>query len=230
VFCFFATPALGHPNKLPAQRDEKLLPSGPSRWGSPASEIGFAGVSPGDAGGDAMSWVPLVTDEQASPEVKRLYDYIREKWGFVPNYFFALGRDAHLLEDQTNLFTNALFEERGLSRVLKEQVALVVSGLNMSSYCLAAHMEILGRMGIEKPMSRKLALDYASAPVEPKVMELFKFADKLTRHPGDMEKTDVERLRAAGWNDAAIVDTVLIASLYACANRFSAGLGLLPDF
>lgn len=177
-----------------------------------------------------MSWVPLVTDEQASPEVKRLYDSIREKWGFVPNYFLALGCDRQLLQDQMNLFTNALFEDRGLPRVIKEQIALVVSGLNMSSYCLAAHMEILGRLGIEKAMSRKLALDYSSAPVEPKVMELFKFADKLTRRPDDMKKADVDRLREAGWNDAAIVDTVLIASLYACANRFSAGLGLLPDF
>jgi uncharacterized peroxidase-related enzyme len=114
--------------------------------------------------------------------------------------------------------------------VIKEQIALVVSGLNMSSYCLAAHMEILGRLGIEKAMSRKLALDYASAPVEPKVLELFKFADKLTRRPDDMKKADVDRLREAGWSDAAILDTVLIASLYACANRFSAGLGLLPDF
>src|SRR3972149_3737026 len=64
---------------------------------------GQAGVS----GGNAMSWVPLVPDDQASPAVKRMYDYIRERWGFVPNYFYALGRDAQLLQDQMNLFTNA---------------------------------------------------------------------------------------------------------------------------
>ena len=49
-----------------------------------------------------MSWVPLVSDEQATPEVKRLYDYIRERWSFVPNYFRALGHDAQLLQDQAN--------------------------------------------------------------------------------------------------------------------------------
>lgn len=61
-------------------------------------------------------------------------------------------------------------------------------------------------------------------------MELFRFADKLNRSPGQMEKADVERLRGAGWSEAAIFDTVLVVSLYNCANRFSAGLGLLPDF
>jgi len=177
-----------------------------------------------------MSWVPLVSDDQASPEIKRMYDYIRKRWGFVPNYFYALGRDAQLLQDQMNLFTNAMYEDRGLPRLIKEQIALVVSGLNISSYCLAAHLEILGTLGVDKATGRRLALDYTSAPVEPRVMELFRFADKLTRRPGEMEKADVDRLRAAGWSYAAIVDAVLVASIYACANRFSAGLGLMPDF
>lgn len=177
-----------------------------------------------------MSWVPLVSEEKASPEVKRMYDYIRERWGFVPNYFYALGRDQQLLQDQMNLFTNAMYEERGLPRVIKEQIALVVSGLNISSYCLAAHLEILGKLGVDKATGRKLALDYANASVEPRVMEIFRFVDKLTRQPGEMEKADVDRLREVGWNDTAIFDAVLVASLYACANRFSAGLGLMPDF
>ena len=177
-----------------------------------------------------MSWVGVVSDEQASPEVKRLFDYIRERWGFVPNYFHALGRNAQLLQDQMNLFTNALYEERGLPRLLKEQIALVVSGLNTSTYCLAAHMQILGNLGMEKGVVRKLAMNYSSAPVEPKVMELFRFAEKLTRRPADVEKSDVDRLREIGWSEDAIIDTVLITALYNCANRFSAGLGLIADF
>lgn len=111
-----------------------------------------------------------------------------------------------------------------------EQISLVVSGINLSSYCLAAHLEILGRLGIEKSVARKLALDYASAPIEPNVRELFRFVDKLSRRPADIEKSDVERLREVGWDDAAILDAVLVSSLYACANRFSAGIGLVADF
>jgi uncharacterized peroxidase-related enzyme len=179
-----------------------------------------------------MSWVPIVTEKEASPEVKQKYDYIRQRWSFVPNYFYALGRDNQLLEDQMNLFTNAMFDDRtgGLPRALKEQIALVVSGLNTSTYCLAAHMQILGQLGLPKPLVRNLAMDYASAPVEPKVLELFRFVEKLTRQPADMVAADSDRLREAGWSDGEIFDAVLVASLYACANRFSAGLGLLPDF
>ena len=89
---------------------------------------------------------------------------------------------------------------------------------------------IVRKVDATKSMSRKLALNYESAQVEPKVMELFRFADKLTRHPANMEKSDVERLREAGWTSEAILETVLVVSLYACANRFSAGVGLVADF
>ena len=177
-----------------------------------------------------MSWLPLTSEEQATPEVRKIYDYLRENWGFVPNYFLALGRNVKLLQDQVDLFTHAMFEERALPRIIKEQIALVVSGINLSNYCLAAHLEILGRLGIEKSISRKLALDYTTAPVEPKVMELFKFVDKLSRRPGDIERPDFDRVRNAGWSDDAIIDAVLVTSLYACANRFSAGIGLVADF
>ena len=54
-------------------------------------------------------------------------------------------------------------------------------------------------------------------------MELFRFAGKLTRRPGEMEKPDVDRLREAGSSEAAIFDAVLVTSLYTCVNRFSAG-------
>ena len=177
-----------------------------------------------------MSWLPLTSDEQASPEVKQIYDYIARRWSFVPNYFRALGGNRQLLEDQTNLFTNCMYDERALPRGIKEQLAIVVSGINVSSYCLPAHLEILGRMGMDKALGRKLSLNYSSAPVEPKLMKLFQFADKLTRRPGDMEKADVDQLREAGWSDPEIFDAVLVVSFYALANRFSAGLGLIADF
>jgi uncharacterized peroxidase-related enzyme len=148
----------------------------------------------------------------------------------VPNYFRALGHAGPIVVGPGDLYTNAMFDDRGLPRVVQEQLAIVVSGLNVSTYCLPAHLEMLGRLGLDKAIGRKPAPNYPSAPVEPKVMDLFRFADKLTRSPGGMEKADVDRLREAGWSEAAIFDAVLVTSLYACANRFSAGLGLIADF
>ena len=177
-----------------------------------------------------MPFLQVVTAEEACPEVKDIYEYVLSRWGFLPNYFQALGHDPQLLKDQVELFTNVMFAERSLPKIVKEQIATVVSAINMSSYCLPAHLEILGRMGIEKSICRRLSMDYQSAPLEPKVMELLRFCDKLTTHPDEMRRADVDHLRKLGWADGAIFEAVLVTSLYACANRFSAGLGLTPDF
>ena len=55
-------------------------------------------------------------------------------------------------------------------------------------------------------------------------------ADKLTRRPNEMDKSDVDRLREVDWTEEEIVEAVLVVSVHACANRFSAGLGLIADF
>jgi alkylhydroperoxidase family enzyme len=86
-------------------------------------------------------------------------------------------------------------------------------------------------MGMDKSLSRRLSIDYKSAPLDPKVMEQLNFCEKLTSNPSDMRpRADIEKLRELGWNDDSIFDAVLVTSLFACANRFSAGLGLTPDF
>ena len=177
-----------------------------------------------------MPFLAVLPEEQASAEVRKIYEYVSGAWGFVPNYFQALGHNVQLLQDQVNLFTNVMQEERGLPKIVKEQIATVVSGINMSSYCLPQHLEILGRMGMDKSLGRRLSIDYKSAPLDPKVMELLKFCEKLTTNPGDMRRADIEKLQELGWNDDSIFDAVLVTSIFACANRFSSGLGLTPDF
>ncbi len=177
-----------------------------------------------------MSWIPLVSVDEATSETKNIYDFLQNTWGFVPNYYQALGPYPELLKDQVDMFTHVMFVERALPRVVKEQIALVVSGINLSNYCLAAHLEILGRLGFDRAFARKLAMNFEGAPVEPKVMALFKFVAKVSRQPADVVHQDFDAVREAGWTDTEITEAALVASLYACANRFSAAIGLVADF
>lgn len=176
-----------------------------------------------------MSFVGLVSEEEASPAVKQLYEQVQQQFGFLPNYFQALGRSAEVVNAHLAL-GEAVARDGALSQTLKEQIGMVVSGLNTSSYCIAIHMEMLRKLGVEKKLGKKLATDYENAPVEEKVKALFRFADKLTRKPEEMKKADAEALRAAGWEDAAIFETVLAVSWFNFINRISLGLGLVAGF
>ncbi len=176
-----------------------------------------------------MSFVNLVPEAQASPNLRQIYDQLRVDFGFLPNYFQALGRDPELVTGHLTL-GSAIMEDGALPKVLKEQIGVVVSGINSSSYCIAIHMELLKRLGIEKPVARKLAVDYPNAPVDNKAKALFRFADKLTRKPFDIDQPDVDEVLQAGWDEAALFETVLVVSYFNLVNRISIGLGLVADF
>jgi len=59
---------------------------------------------------------------------------------------------------------------------------------------------------------------------------LFRFADKLTRNPSAVEKADADAVFQAGWDEAALIETVLTVALSNFANRVAFGLGLFADF
>lgn len=57
------------------------------------------------------------------------------------------------------------------------------------------------------------------------------YALKLTRTPSEVGEADVEALRAAGFEDAAVLDVCQVTSYYNYVNRLADGLGVaLEDF
>lgn len=52
------------------------------------------------------------------------------------------------------------------------------------------------------------------------------YAYKLTLTPWEMQKSDVEKLRAAGFSDTDILDINQVTGYYAFANRLADGLGV----
>ena len=175
-----------------------------------------------------MSFVPKITEEQASPELKPLFGKLKERYGFVPNYFQALGRHPKLVERQMHLAEAVLGEGR-LSAAQKEEILLVVSGINSSSYCVRAHLQLLNHLGVEESLGRQLSVDYRSAPVDARHMALFQFAAKLTQNPDEITQRDVDALYSQNWDADALIETVLTVAWGNFVNRVAFGLGLFMD-
>lgn len=55
---------------------------------------------------------------------------------------------------------------------------------------------------------------------------LLGYAVKLTKTPGHMKASDVESLKAAGFDDRAIHDICAITAYFAFVNRMADGLGV----
>jgi uncharacterized peroxidase-related enzyme len=68
--------------------------------------------------------------------------------------------------------------------------------------------------------------DYTSAPISEADRVMLDYVAKLTREPWTVEATDVERLRASGFDDRAILDICQVVGYYAFVNRLADGLGV----
>jgi uncharacterized peroxidase-related enzyme len=178
---------------------------------------------------DSMPFVNEIEETEADGHLRELYGKIEQRLGFLPHYFKTLGAKPAVIEAQLQM-SDAVMADGALSMIVKEQIGLVVSGINSSTYCVMFHMELLRRFGVDKSLARKLTADYENAAVDSNVKTLFRFADKLTRHPDDIEESDTDALKKAGWDDAAVRETVLTVAYFNYINRVSLGLGLVTDF
>lgn len=176
-----------------------------------------------------MAFISQISEQEASGATAQSYAEVRKAYGKVPNFYQAQGARPDLISVELAL-GGAILKDGALPRAVKEKIALVVSGLNHSSYCIAAHSDALHNLGVPKNLARQLAIDYPSAPVSEPEQALFRFAHKLTRQPDEIAAADVDELRRHAWNDAQIHETVLATAWFNFVNRISAGLGLIPDF
>lgn len=64
------------------------------------------------------------------------------------------------------------------------------------------------------------------AELDERTRSLCEYAVKLTLHPDRMAPSDIEALRAAGFNDRAIVDANQVVSYFNYVNRVADGLGI----
>ncbi len=68
--------------------------------------------------------------------------------------------------------------------------------------------------------------DYRTVGLDPRRLAMLTYVEKLTRTPGAVSRTDVEALRAVGFDDKDVLQIVEIAAYYAYANRIADGLGV----
>jgi AhpD family alkylhydroperoxidase len=87
-----------------------------------------------------MGTVPLLSDDQAPPEARAVFDDIRAKRGtdYVNNFWRALAADPPLLA-ATWKRAQAVMAPGALDPLVKEMVYIAVSATNGCGYCIHSH-------------------------------------------------------------------------------------------
>jgi len=90
------------------------------------------------------------------------------------------------------------------------------------------HSEVAYAWGIEDGLLERLLDDFDAAPVPAPLRALLAYARKLMLEPTAMAQADADAVFAAGWDEQALHDAILMVSRAALLHSLIAGHGFIP--
>lgn len=174
-----------------------------------------------------MSRIPLPQTIEAAPAAAQpLLEGVKKSLGSVPNLFRITANSPAALEGYLGL--NGALAKGALDARTRERIALAVAEINGCGYCLAAHA-YLGR-NLAKLDDAEIAANRNGASNDPKADAAVRFAVKLVQQRGRVAEADLSAVRAAGYEDAEIVEIVAHVALNTLTNYLNEALGTPIDF
>lgn len=161
-----------------------------------------------------MSRISIPTVE-ASPEAsKPLLAAVMQQLGVVPNLMKVVGHSPAALEGYLSL--NGALAKGSLDAKLRERLAIAVAEFNGCDYCLSAH-DYLGR-NVAKLSQGEIdaARDFRSE--DSRADAALRFARRVAESHGRVSDAELATLRAAGFDEAAVIEIVATVALNVLTN------------
>lgn len=165
-----------------------------------------------------MARIALIELEQATPEVKEIYE--QKLKGKPGNGQKALAHRPDMLKNFLGFYASV---GRSLERKLYELIYIRVSMINGCRYCLQHHLASSKRVGLTPEDWGALTQGSYSSYSE-KERAALTYIEKLTRSPHEINDSDFNELKKC-FADPEIVDIHLLTGLANLTNRFTDPLG-----
>ena len=133
------------------------------------------------------------------------------------NIFKGMANNPTVMEGLMSL-SEAISKSTSLSSIESEAVMLRVSERNGCGYCLAAHSAIAGNLGVDANTSLGYRRGDAASSREKALLD---FVDAVVEKKGWVEDAELESFKAAGFDDAAVVEVVAAIAWMTFTNMFN---------
>ena len=181
-----------------------------------------------------MTWIDTIPYPAATGRLKQLYDRVKGPDDRVDNIMMAHSLRPHSMDGHMAIYKNAI--HHGSNTVPKwflETLGVLVSALNQCQYCVDHHFAGLQRLLADNARATQIrtALDQQSfaAAFTPREQTALRYATTLTRNAAAVARSDIEAMRAAGFDDGEILEINQVVAYFAYANRTVLGLGVTTD-
>jgi uncharacterized peroxidase-related enzyme len=162
-----------------------------------------------------MSRIHTPTSIADSPAASQpLLEAVKRQLGVAPNLFRVVGNSPAALEGYVAL--SSALAKGSLPAATRERIALAVAQFNGCDYCLSAHT-YLGKH-VAKLDDAEMAANRHGKSNDPRAEAAVKFALKVARERGRIADEDLSAVKAAGYDNAAIVEIVQHVALNVWTN------------
>jgi uncharacterized peroxidase-related enzyme len=154
------------------------------------------------------------TIDDAPPASQPLLKAVKKQLGVVPNLFRLVAKSSAALEGYLGL--SGALGKGTLSAATGERIALAVAEINGCTYCLSAHT-YLGR-NVAKLDDAEITANRNGSSQDPKAAAAVSFAVKVVTARGHVSDEDLRAVKAAGYDDAQVIEIVLHVALNTWTN------------
>ena len=143
-----------------------------------------------------------------------ILDGVQKSWGFIPNLHRVLAESPAALEAYATLW--GIAEKTGFTPQERNIVYIAIIYENECTYCMAGHTN-LSRMAKVEPEAIS-AVREGRPIADSKLEALRQFAAKVTRNRGVVNEADVSAFKAAGYDNRAMLDVLVLAATKLISN------------
>lgn len=176
-----------------------------------------------------LEYVSLDTDDE---QVRSLFDADAEVYGQPSLFARALAHNPDVLAARQE-YVSALTDAGVLDEELTELVYAAVATANDCEYCVASHTDrLVEHLGLDQSTVEALATasaDDLGQLLDERAGVVVPFARRIATDPKRISGEDIAELRSLGFDDAAIVELVVVASAAVSATHIADTLTILPQ-
>jgi len=181
-----------------------------------------------------MSWIKVVSYNDAVGKLKKLYDRVKGPDNNVDNVMMIHSLRPHSMVGHMYLYKNVLHHSGNtLDKSFLEALGVYVSYLNKCDYCYQHHFAGYSRLINDSEKSNLFKDSIESGNLEAyadsKELSAFEYAKALTLNIVDVNEESVEPLKTEGFTDGEILEINQVVSYFNYANRTVLGLGVSID-
>ena len=178
-----------------------------------------------------MSWIDIISFEESSGNLKKLYNRIKGPSGYLDNIMLVHGLRPHTMLGPMTLYKNVLHHHQNtIPRWFLETIGVYVSQLNSCDYCVFHHLKGLKKLLRNNQKFKNIQLNLQSdlffELFDNKFRKALNYSKLLTKDASAVSKSDIEELTEVEFTQGEILEINQVTAYFNYANRTVLGLGV----